>query len=417
MSTDTFQKIIKVFLILNLVIGWLFIYRYFRFFYLELDVVHHYLPFIAAVIFFISVALVLSFAHRWLFKKRIEILLASFVFVIILVVLDVSLTFVQKKQPRFVEHHYLNYAGSPTYNVQDGLNIHNSFGYRGPEIEQPKPKGRFRIVALGGSTTYTTQVENWREDYPRVLQQRLRDHYKYDDIEVVNAGLGGYSSWESLINLVFKALDLEPDMIIIHHGINDVSTRLVRPDSYKGDNSGARKQWEKTGCLNLFCSNIVSFVTGIVHSGLDIHPDTYAYTPDNRFNDALGMTPEEALGENMPTYYARNLRNMIAVAQEHDIDVLLTTWAYSHQDIFTAAHIQDAVAQTNNVTRSVADLKNVPLYDFAKEMPTDLALWANGAHLNAEGAKIKGDLFARYLIDSQSITKNINTLKKTYEKK
>ena len=45
---------------------------------------------------------------------------------------------------------YLNYIPSPDYPD------HNRLGYRGPEITIPKPEGVFRIVAIGGSTTYST---------------------------------------------------------------------------------------------------------------------------------------------------------------------------------------------------------------------------------------------------------------------
>ena len=39
-------------------------------------------------------------------------------------------------------------------------------------------------------------------------------------------------------------LDLDPDVIIIYKGGNDVHARLVEPASYRGDDSGHKKQWD-----------------------------------------------------------------------------------------------------------------------------------------------------------------------------
>ena len=44
----------------------------------------------------------------------------------------------------------------PGYRGQ-GLSI-NSLGFRGPEIETPKPPGRIRLAFLGGSTTTLVQI-------------------------------------------------------------------------------------------------------------------------------------------------------------------------------------------------------------------------------------------------------------------
>ncbi|HEX2907938.1 MAG TPA: hypothetical protein VHO69_13800, partial [Phototrophicaceae bacterium] len=72
-----------------------------------------------------------------------------------------------KKIPQIVEPMpYVNYVASPTY---EG---HNRLGYRGPEITLPKPEGVFRIVTLGGSTTYSSATDS-EHSYPNQLQKIL----------------------------------------------------------------------------------------------------------------------------------------------------------------------------------------------------------------------------------------------------
>lgn len=48
------------------------------------------------------------------------------------------------------------------------LRTSNSLGFRGAEIELPKPPGRTRILCLGGSTTYAFAVDD-DAAYPHVL--------------------------------------------------------------------------------------------------------------------------------------------------------------------------------------------------------------------------------------------------------
>ncbi len=91
---------------------------------------------------------------------------------------------------------------------------------------------------VGGSTTYSTGVDNYRHSYPYLFEKYI--HGKgIDHVEVINAGVGGYDSYRNLINILFRVLPLQPDLLVIYQGFNDIDPRLVYPYSdYLGDNSG-----------------------------------------------------------------------------------------------------------------------------------------------------------------------------------
>ena len=127
---------------------------------------------------------------------------------------------------RFKGHPYLNYMNAPGYKKKGTR--HDELGYRGPPFDEQKAPGAFRIVALGGSTTYTEFVADDQKTYPAQLQKHLRD-LGYGAVDVINAGVPGYTSWESLINLEFRVLDINPDLVIVYDALNDVHARLVRP--------------------------------------------------------------------------------------------------------------------------------------------------------------------------------------------
>lgn len=308
------------------------------------------------------------------------------------------------RKPIYSPHHYLNYHGTPGYRSSDGKNMHNSMGFRGPEIKIPKPEDVYRIVILGGSTVYTNHVRSWKKDFSRQLEMELWKKYKSDKIEVINAGVGGYNSWETLINFEFKVLDVQPDMIIVYQGTNDVHARMIDPSYYRGDNSGRRRQWDPEPIPLLFHSTLVRLITRINPTGLGLFVNTPTSKPsvmNTGFVKELNGTPMETLQKNKPVYFERNLRNIIAIAKEHNISVLLATWAHSNRfnDYSATPHYEKGFAENNEVVKKVGSDHNVPVYDFASEMPMDEKFWSDndGRHVNELGAELKGKLFANFI--------------------
>ena len=104
-------------------------------------------------------------------------------------------------------------------------------GFRGKELcRLEKPNGIFRIVTVGGSTTsHKAQLRTMQKGIRLSWKECSRDKFGYDRVQVVNAGVSGYDSWECLMNIEFKVLDVKPDLIIVYSAFNDISARLVEP--------------------------------------------------------------------------------------------------------------------------------------------------------------------------------------------
>lgn len=113
----------------------------------------------------------------------------------------------------------------------------NSDGYRGAEIEIPKPKDVFRIVCLGASTT----VEGPTNDstYPALLERKLRERFSKHRIEVINGGISGNFSNDELERLP-EIFELQPDLIIEYNVVNDLCWRVL-PKIY-----AAASFWQRT---------------------------------------------------------------------------------------------------------------------------------------------------------------------------
>jgi len=315
-------------------------------------------------------------------------------------------------------HRYLGYYLTPNY--RKGKNRHNSLGYRGEEIVLPKPPGEFRIVCLGGSTTYTTGVKDYRMSYPYLLEKDLVKR-GYDHVKVINAGTGSWASWESLINFEIRVLDLDPDMVIYYEAANDIMARLVwPPEVYKGDNSGRRTP----NASNLFMPSIFEYSTllrilmiraewirphGELERSVDKTPGTY-YGYQFILQKTKGEYPKgifqktsalEMLKTNKPIYYKRNLGDIAAIAKERGIKVFFATFAYS--PLFTEepkASSEEFIYgyhDEEEAMREISKEQGIPLFDFGALFPKDRSYYTDGIHANEKGSAMMAQLFADYI--------------------
>jgi lysophospholipase L1-like esterase len=111
----------------------------------------------------------------------------------------------------------------PTPGHEVGAIRVNSLGFRSPELEIPKPEGRLRIAFLGGSTTFCAEASTQAMAWPNLVVAGLRARSPELEIDFVNAGAAGYSTRESLLNLEHRVAPLQPDVIVIYHGTNDLT--------------------------------------------------------------------------------------------------------------------------------------------------------------------------------------------------
>src|SRR5579864_1129647 len=121
---------------------------------------------------------------------------------------------INAKTSQFIGVPFLNFTLNP--NLSDV----SKQGFRGADVAIPKPPGVYRILAIGGSTTFGIGLTT-EETWPFQLQSILREQYGYHNVEVINMGVPGYYSLNSVINLATHGLALEPDLVIDTDGIND----------------------------------------------------------------------------------------------------------------------------------------------------------------------------------------------------
>ena len=102
----------------------------------------------------------------------------------------------------------------------------NNIGYRGNDVDFPKPNDVIRIAIVGGSAVFDQNViddkniiEN--KDWPHLVEAILNSqgNQRY---EVINAGVPSHTSFDSLGRLYSQLWVYSPDYVVLYNGWNDI---------------------------------------------------------------------------------------------------------------------------------------------------------------------------------------------------
>ncbi len=97
---------------------------------------------------------------------------------------------------------------------------------RGLDVQ--KPHNEIRIATIGASTTANLNLsfeENWPGRLGALVQQALPD----TSVRVINAGVPGFDTAQSIANLALRVIPFRPDVVVIYHGYNDL--KAIRPEA------------------------------------------------------------------------------------------------------------------------------------------------------------------------------------------
>ncbi|MGD0949614.1 MAG: SGNH/GDSL hydrolase family protein [Candidatus Binatia bacterium] len=119
------------------------------------------------------------------------------------------------------------YFKANPYQVINGHRLINHAGFRSDEFG-PKRSGTYRIIALGDSCTFGVTLPKTKKDefyiaepYPQRLQRMVTERLGPGRVEVLNAGVPGYNSYQGVMLLRTKLRGLRPDLITVRFGWND----------------------------------------------------------------------------------------------------------------------------------------------------------------------------------------------------
>ncbi|MBI5375560.1 MAG: SGNH/GDSL hydrolase family protein [Candidatus Schekmanbacteria bacterium] len=286
------------------------------------------------------------------------------------------------------------------------INI-NSLGYRGKDFKIIKTPGTFRIVCIGGSTVFGIGSSSDKTTFPQLLEDVLNKKISGKKFEVINAGVPGYTTAESLIDIELRLLDLSPDLIFIYHGYNDFKPN--RMPNFKSDYSHWRYR-EPIYIGRPFLDNF-RFYTKLRNLILK-------YLPKNQDSSFPELKRFDTVSIEGVKAFERNLKSMIDIAKSRNIKVILSTFVIPLNDTnlkknpemfkallyftptLTYQGVLDARTKYNNAAKELAEEENIPLVDFDKIMPQSLEYFDDYVHFNDIGAMFIGENIANSIIEN-----------------
>ncbi|MGE0268510.1 MAG: GDSL-type esterase/lipase family protein [Candidatus Omnitrophota bacterium] len=177
-----------------------------------------------------------------------------------------------------------------------------------------KKNGQVRIVCLGASPTFGWGVDQ-NEVYAKQLEESLRKTFTRTNIEVINAGQIGYSSFQGLRFFKEKILPLAPDIITVAYVINDVDKYRFYRNHGKSDKELGLKNDVLVAIENFLDRS--KFFTAYKKFILQSQALSLQYFGQRGSGEYVNQRRVSALD------YRNNLKSLIKTAKENGITVVL----------------------------------------------------------------------------------------------
>lgn len=261
----------------------------------------------------------------------------------------------------------------------------NSRGFRDREHLVPKPTAAYRILVLGDSVAFGDGLRA-EETFVKRLEQGLNPNPSGKTVEVLNAGVRGYNTFQELKLLEEAGLSYEPDLVLVAYVLND-----AEPFQKQAGLIDPRHGW---------LIQIKDFVKQ--------HSHLYAFLRRNLELARRRVTPgqfvenyDRQFDPDNPGWIAsRNaLREMKALAEERNFKVMVAVLprleGLGDGQVYHAQKIQDQVVATARAL-GIETLDLLPVLrgqdaESLKITKTDTF------HLNPRGHEIVAEVLATYM--------------------
>jgi lysophospholipase L1-like esterase len=304
----------------------------------------------------------------------------------------------------------------------------NSCGIRGYELSSKYKK---RILVVGGSTAeclYLDQAETW----PYLLQRKLDQELKRDDIWVGNAGIAGKNAEDHKKLLTYFPLKrLKIDLIVVLVGINDLNKRLCLGKDYIP--SYLKKEEHLAFFKKSFIWRMARELQGKWHTSTDwkVQDDAGKIFDTWRANRRSARKIINTLPDLSPALkeYVINVNALIDIAKKNNVRIVFMTqptlWRAGLSpelrdllwvggigdyqvnagcDYYSIEALAEGMKMYNDQLLSICRSRNVECIDLAARLPKDTSVFYDDCHFNEAGAAQVADVLSQYLLKKRIIS-------------
>lgn len=281
----------------------------------------------------------------------------------------------------------------------------NSFGLRDEEFQINKLENEYRILFLGDSVVFGFKL-NAEETISFNLQQQLRNELSLNNINVINCGVDGYSTFQEYYFLKNRGLKLSPDMVLLGFVLNDVFephlTTKARGGSGNYAGLAGRKSIGRT-FIRYACNS--AFFTKMFFSYLEIKNKSRSskhsadgrkyrtnddiYNTANLFTETLSKEIEEAWNE-----IESDILELKKLTDENNIAFIIVIFPYAGQVVEKVWSLKPQERLVQFLSKN-----NIPYVDLADAFiehpnPITLFLEGDGNHLSPIGSEYCSKIIA-----------------------
>ena len=262
-------------------------------------------------------------------------------------------------------------------------------------FKRPKREGIIRVACLGGSTTHGK--------YPRLMKRELENELG-QKVEVMNWGVPGWTTQETMVNYFTTVQDYDPDIVVIHHALNDVAPR--RRKGYRSDYAHWRRTWQdpELGDLERWLIQKSDIYAGFVTKALPAF--TLANFANHPFRGVKSNAPAAKMPKGTEKGFRRNIETLVEFMHMRGTKVCLVTMPYKlsvalrgdGEKRLWAAGLEEH----NQILREVAEKLDCLLVDCeagAKAQPEEAnMMFLDRVHVTWKGARVKAKAIADALL-------------------
>lgn len=296
----------------------------------------------------------------------------------------------------YVEHPHTVYALAPgARRTEGGIEYAvNAHGYRGPDAPVEKPEGETRIACVGGSTTFGSGLAE-EETYPFRLESRLRRRFPERRTSVVNAGVPGFTSAETLVHVALRVLDLAPDYLVVLENVNEMSPR--RWPGFAADYSHYRRPWTRPrpSPAGALLERFSAFYCLARFHLTDYRWSRYVEYYCTKDFAANWTGPPVDLSEKTLRPFRERLVRLCRLSRSSGGRPVLCTMAHrGRPDLDDPAFVR-LMTQQNEAIRGVAGAEGALLADLDAELTGQEALFSDAVHARPGGAERMAAIVAK----------------------
>ena len=389
--------------------------------------------------------------RRWL----PEFVLAISSILVSLLLVELFLRFMYPEPPRIT--YFLHQPNQvtvfhPLAHIMPGVNYKetrftiNNIGMRGDPLPSDNA---FRIIAVGGSSTEALFLDDL-DAWPLQMQRRLSALIGYN-IWVGNAGKSGLNSFSHVSQIYQNGREIEPDLILVTAGINDLNQCISGGRSAIRDN---HRFFDNPAYVRKYSQHVFSVIrtntdhekkkslrltelAGRLRAGLSEKPTAdipfdYVIQDDAGFfyveqrkrrHDAEKVVALPDISECLNAF-EENLNRMVQLAGDLNIPLVLITqgslyrnnlmqheldllWFGSVDEnpfaseppkrYYTAAVMQSLLNQYNERTLKVCREQGLKCWDTDSHLAKTTATYYDDVHLNVPGSHALGEKLADFI--------------------